>query len=94
MNKLPDFLQPYLPSYDLNDLSIENDKKLIITSILNKGDKKALDWLLRTYSKIKIRNTIEKPVRGFWHRNILKYWLKIFNISIPEKNFRKAIIQF
>lgn len=94
MSKLPEFLQPCFPSYDLDKLSMETDKKLIITSILNKGEQKALDWLLKTYSTKEIKNTIKKPARGFWQKSVLKYWLNIFNFRLPEKIFQKAIIQF
>lgn len=93
-NPLPGFLQPYLASYDLGELSVERDKKLIITSVLNKGDQKAMDWLTKTYSKREILNTVKNPQKGFWHRDVLKYWLKIFNINLSKSVFRKSIIQF
>jgi hypothetical protein len=94
MDKLPDLLQPYLASYNLRELSIRKDKELIITSILNKGDQKALDWLAKTYTRKEILNIVKKPKKGFWHKDVLQYWLRIFGIKLSKPDFRKSLIQF
>lgn len=91
--KLPNFLQPYLASYNLEELSVEKDKKLIITSILNNGDQKAVDWLVKTYSQRDIINTISQPTAGFWYRDVLEYWLKIFDVKVSRSTFQKSLIQ-
>ncbi|MBI2611581.1 hypothetical protein HYW54_02425 [Candidatus Gottesmanbacteria bacterium] len=91
--KLPSFLQSSLPSYDLSLLNIEEDKKLIITSILNEGDFQALQWLAKTYSKKDIKNVIQNPTRGSWYEWILKYWLMILDINLDHAILKKAIIK-
>lgn len=89
---LPSFLQPYLPSYDLSRLEIEGDKRLIITEVLNKGDFRALSWIGKTYSKEEIHRVITTPMRGMWHRSVLMYWLRIFDLSLPEETMRDALL--
>lgn len=90
---LPKFLQPCLPSYDLGQLDIKKDRVLIITSILNQGDYQALKWLSKNYSKKEITNVIKNPVRGMWYEWILKYWLMIFGLKLPNKTYQAAIIR-
>lgn len=89
---LPSFLQTNLPSYDLGTLELERDKRLIITSILNRGDYKALKWLGENYSKKDIAEVISQPTRGAWMRSVLSYWLKIFGLSLEKQLFDSAVI--
>lgn len=91
--KLPSFLQPCLPSYDLRYIDINRDKKLIIISVLNNGDDRDLKWLTSVYSRKEIEAVVEKPTRGMWYKWILDYWLKIFNIKLPTRIYNKAIIR-
>lgn len=89
---LPKFLQPYLASYDLKRLDVDEDKKLIITELLNKGDNLALDWISQNYSKEEIKSAVLNPIRGFWLKNVLHYWLFIFSIRMSKQNINKAVI--
>lgn len=89
---LPKFLQPYLASYDLKNLDLKHDKKLIITEVLNKGDDKALRWLGRNYFQKEIKKLISSPTRGMWMKSVLSYWSKIFNVKLDKGVFTKAII--
>jgi len=89
---LPKFLQPCLASYDLRELDLEKDKRLIITQVLNKGDDKAVRWLGKNYSEKKIKGAISSPMRGMWLENILSYWQKIFNLKLSKETFNKAVL--
>lgn len=89
---LPKFLQPFLASYDLKSLDLKDDKKLIITEILNKGDDEALRWLGKNYSQKEIKKVISSPTRGMWMKSVLSYWSKIFNVKLDKRVFSKAII--
>lgn len=89
---LPKFLQPYLASYDLTKLDIKQDKKLIITQILNKGNYQALQWLGKTYSRKEIKEAISSPTPGMWLKSTLLYWLKIFGIKLDKKTFNRAAL--
>lgn len=89
---LPQFLQPYLASYDLRYLDKNQDKKLVITEILNKGGEWALGWLGKNYSQAEIKKAVSSPTRGMWMKSTLDYWLKYFNIKIPKFNYELAIL--
>ena len=53
---LPSFLQSCLASYDLSKMDKNRHKETIITSVLNKGDGKDLDWLCKTYTRKEIED--------------------------------------
>lgn len=91
--KLPKFLQSALWSYNLDsfDLDDPNDKSIIIVQILNHGSWEQLQWLWRTYTALDIINVVQKPGRGVWSKEILDYWLKIFNLKIPRANYEDSI---
>lgn len=89
---LPKFLQPCFPSYDLENLDINSDKKLIITEILNYGTEKDLEWLTKTYSKKDLRQILSKPEKGAWLKDVLEYWQKILGLKIGRNDFQKAIL--
>ena len=90
---IPTFLQPYVPSYDVLDLSIQRDKDLLITQVLNKGSDRVVNWLFKTYSIPEIREFVRKPTRGMWYRRSLNYWVKILDVKIPKFNFELAVIE-
>lgn len=90
--ELPVFLQPYLASYDLSKLDLNNDKKLIITEILNKGDGKGLKWLSENYSQEDIKQVVVNPIRGLWLKSVLRYWMKIFEINHNSEVFNSSTI--
>lgn len=90
---LPEFLQPCLSSYDLSQLDIKRDKILIITLVLNQGNYRDLRWLTKTYGKKEIEKVIKNPVRGMWYEWILKYWLMIFDLKLPNKRYQAALIK-
>lgn len=89
---LPKFLQPYLASYDLSRLNLDEDKDVIITQILNLGDEKAVRWLFENYLIGDIKKVVENPTRGMWTRRSLSYWQKILDARIHKFSFELAII--
>lgn len=89
---LPEFLQPCLASYDLSKMDANESKETIITSILNKGDDKDIQWLFQTYSAEEIKEVIKAPLRGMWLKQTLDYWQKIFGIKIPKFTYELALL--
>ena len=89
---LPSFLQGCLASYDLKKIDEKRDKKIIITEILNKGDDIAIRWLGQNYTQNEIKEAVRSPIRGMWLSSVLRYWLAIFDIKIPQDVFQKATI--
>jgi hypothetical protein len=71
---------------------MEKDKDLIITEVLNKGDEDALLWITNNYSKSDIKHVVSSPIKGFWLKKTLEYWLKIFNIQLDKKTFKNSVI--
>ena len=91
--KLPKFLEPYLPSYDISKMDLKNpsDKKLIIEAVLNQGAMKEIKWLFKTYSLREIKNVLRNPRRGCWDERSLNYWIKVLDIQIPKIIYDVAI---
>jgi len=89
---VPKFLQSSLASYDVSKLNVEKDKNLIITEVLNKGDEDALRWITSNYSKKDLKQVISSPIKGFWLKKTLEYWLKIFDIKLDGKTFKNSVI--
>lgn len=90
---LPKFLQSYLPSYNLSQMDLNNpdDKREIITQVLNYGDKRGIIWLFKNYNQLEIKKNILKPLRGYWQEKSLNYWLKISNLKIPKILYQVAL---
>ena len=80
-NVIPDFVKPFLWSYDLSKIDLQKNKKRIITNVLNLGSKEATDWLFSTYNKNDIADTIENPFSGEWNKKSLHFWSFIFGVK-------------
>lgn len=91
--KLPEFLQPALWSYDINALDLEEDKYLIITQVLNYGTWHEVKWLLRRYSDEEIKQVVKNPRRGVWLRKVLNFWTTIYGIQLDPETFEDAIFE-
>lgn len=91
---LPNFLQPYLWSYDLDQLDLERDREVIITNILNLGNEMAVKWLFAAYPKKLIKETIENAKSGFWHDKSLKFWSLIFGLQYHPELTRGRAARF
>lgn len=78
---IPQFVRPFLWSYDLDRLDITNHKKRIITNVLNYGTKQATDWVRETYSRDDIVDALKDPLAGEWNPKSLKYWSLIYDAS-------------
>jgi len=89
--EIPQFIKPFLWSYDTADLDITKDKKRIITNILNFGTKRATDWLFNTYSNNDIKTSLLDQYRGEWNRKSLNYWSLILGVDISNINTKRII---
>ena len=76
--QIPEFVRPFLWSYDISKLDVDKDKKRIITNILNYGTKQATDWLFSVFSKTDILSAVQHPLAGEWNKKSLHYWSFIF----------------
>ena len=89
MNKIPQYVSPFLWSYDIDKLDLIRDKKRIITNVLNLGTRKATKWLFGVYDKNEIRETVSSPLPGEWTKKSLNFWSLIFGIE--QKQSKRKI---
>ena len=78
---IPKFIRPFLWSYDTSALDLVQDKKRIITNVLNLGTQEATDWLFKTYSKEDIKNCLSSPLSGEWSDKSLTFWSFLMDIQ-------------
>lgn len=79
--KIPDFVKPFLWSYDIDALDLQHDKVRIITNVLNWGTKEATDWLRGAYSAEDIKQVLAHPLRGEWYEKSYHYWSLLYGVS-------------
>lgn len=84
---IPDFLRPYLWSYDIKALDLKKHKKTIIFQILNYGSKRATDWLFSTYNKKEIVEVANSVPQTGWSKKSLKLWSVVLGINPKEQRF-------
>ncbi len=85
----PKLIQPYLWFSDLKKIDLQKDKTRIILNVLNIGNKKATDWLLKFYPKQEIKKTIiNYGAKGELSPKSLNYWTLILKIN-PKKLIKK-----
>lgn len=87
MSQPPAFLQPFLWSYDLSQMDIERDKRVIVRQILDYGTKPATDWLRRTYTAGEIRAGIRDSVQSDWSKKSLALWELVYDAR-PDRQAR------
>ncbi len=80
-NTIPDFIKPFLWSYDFSEIDIQKDKKRIITNVLNLGTKDATNWLFSVYNKNDITEVIKNPFAGEWNKKSLHFWSFVFGVK-------------
>lgn len=84
---IPQFLQPFLWSYDLSRLDIERHKNIIIKNILDFGTVQTTDWMKKNYSKNEIREAIKLSVRSDWSKKSINFWSFIYSVQPKETRF-------
>ncbi len=85
---IPEFVKPFLWSYDTDSLDLERDKKRIITNVLNLGTKRATDWLFSVYSKKDIAESVEHPLVGEWNKKSIHFWAFLLGVT-PQHSITK-----
>jgi len=65
---IPKYTHPFLWSYNIAKMDIQQNKKIIILNILNLGNTKAVKWLFKIYEKSEIKRVIESSSVGDWNK--------------------------
>ncbi len=84
---LPKEFKPFLWSYDLKRINLDQDKKTIIFNILNFGTYKATNKLFQIYSLKDIKQTIKDTYESEWDKKSLNFWSLILGVK-PKKKKR------
>ena len=84
---IPQFLRPFLWSYDLSRLDTEKHKNIIIKNILDFGNIQATDWLKENYSQNEIEEAIKLSTRSDWSKKSINLWSFIYNVQPKETRF-------
>jgi len=58
MKKLPSFLEQYFWDVDFDKLSFNKSKTFILKRVLDRGNDKAIKWLLQYYTKEDIKKLL------------------------------------
>lgn len=85
---IPQFVRPFLWSYDIDALDISRDKRRIITNVLNFGTHEATNWLFKTYTKEDIKSCLVNPLPGEWSRKSLAFWSLILGVRRGKTSLR------
>ena len=88
---VPDFLQPFLWSYDLSQLDLEKHKNIIIKNILDFGTVQATDWLKKNYTTEEIKKSIQNSYSSDWSKKSLNFWSLIYEVT-PKRKSRAELI--
>ncbi len=83
---LPQFLRPFLWSYNLRRMDLKKDKKIIIKNILDYGNKQATDWLKQIYSSEEIKEIIRQTYTSEWSKKSINFWSLIYGVKPKRKS--------
>lgn len=93
IKKVPEQFQRALWSYDVEKMDLKEDKREIITQVLNHGTWEDLKLLYKIYPEEDIKEVVKNPRRGVWFKKILNFWTTIFNIDLKKEVRKKAIFR-
>jgi len=90
IEKLPKSVKNVLWSYDVNKISLDVNKKLIIGQVLNFGTEEATKWLFRNYKLDEICSEAEQIPSGQWDKKSLALWSLYLDIK-PKSKLEKVL---
>jgi nicotinamide mononucleotide adenylyltransferase len=76
---IPKFLKNYFWDVDIAEVDKEKNEKFIIERILEHGNKKAVNWMKKTFPKNRIKDVVRKSRR--LSLRTANYWAVIFNLK-------------
>lgn len=82
MGKLPDFLKKYFWDVEFRGLDLEKYRIYVLKRILEYGDKQAVDWMWKNFSKTEIKEVLIN-YRGF-SRKTANFWALLLDIDKKE----------
>jgi hypothetical protein len=86
---MPEYIKPFLWSYDTDKIDLIRDKQRIILNVLNLGTKQATDWLFLNYPKEEIKKVVkDSGAKGELSAKSLNYWILL--LKIKERELQKT----
>ncbi len=79
MKKLPEFLKRYFWDVKFEILNIETQPEFILERLLEYGDKKAVKWVKKNFTKDEVANILFH-FRGLSPKSA-NYWAVVFDIN-------------
>ncbi|MCR4277521.1 MAG: hypothetical protein NUV80_02270 [Candidatus Berkelbacteria bacterium] len=89
-NILPDSVKQVLWSYDTAKIDLQQHRRLLVSQVLNYGNREATDWLFRQYSRKEVANIARAIPLGQWDKKSLALWSLILNITPMTKSLTMA----
>lgn len=81
----PSFLKPLFWDVRLSDLSVDHHRDFILGRLLEWGDRQALQWLFRTYSREAILNFLRRRGTALLSRRSWHFWTLQFGRKPPRR---------
>jgi succinate dehydrogenase flavin-adding protein (antitoxin of CptAB toxin-antitoxin module) len=79
MIKLPEYLKKYFWEIDFNKLDSKKSSYYIIERLLEYGDKEAIQWLTKNFSKQALENVVYTSKQ--LSKKSANFWQLIFNLD-------------
>lgn len=89
-NSLPNSVKQVLWSYDTTRIDLRQHRRLIISQVLNYGDREATNWLFDQYGQAEVAKIAGTIPLGQWDKKSLALWSLVLNISPTTKADRMA----
>lgn len=86
---IPSFLRPFFWDARVSDLSAAHHRDFILGRLLEWGDRRALKWVFRTYSKESILDFLGERGTGLLSKRSWNFWSIQFG-SRPKVRFKKS----
>ena len=86
---IPKRLQSLLPEYDISKLNAGKDKIILISRILENGNKEDLRWLMRRYLSVELTAFLQDDGARLLSPRALRLWSLYFQVKIhPMPSWR------
>lgn len=83
---IPNYVKAVIWSYDSKKLNLKNNKKAIVSHVLNYGSEKATKWLFKQYGKKTLHQIASQIPLGEWDKKSLALWGVILDIKPKSKS--------
>jgi hypothetical protein len=91
--RIPKYVRACIWFTDPDVVDWQDQKDMIITSVLNRGTWDAVRWIFHYYNRRDIQEIVSNPKRGLWEPKSLRFWTTFFEITLEDAAFEEALIK-